>query len=321
MFSFQSALPEEVGVSSKSIEEVLSTLQEKAIPMHSLLVMKDDKLIFEKYFDPYQKDTLHRMFSISKSFTGIAICLLASQGKISLDDHIVDYFPEYTDGNTHPWIKATTIRNMLMMRTCHTVSTYKADLSADWVKSFFATTPTQEPGTLFHYETCSSHVMGALVERLTGKELLDYLKDSILYQMDFSKASYFIKDPFGIPMGGTGLMATPMDILKFLYLLHKKGTVICSDGQERSLLPKELVEEATSDLTDTRQSRPFLRQFPAYGMLIWKNDLGGIVLYGMNGQMAITVPSSDLLVVTTADTEGIPGGEQIIYDTLSEKLF
>ncbi len=321
MFSFQRALPEEVGIPSESIEKILLTLQEKKIPLHSLLVMKSDKLIYENYFAPYEKDTLHRMYSISKSYTGVAILLLAARNRISLDDHITDYFPEYTDAHTNPRIKETTIRNMLMMRTPHTSSTYKNDLEADWVGSFFTTTPTQEPGTLFHYETCSSHVLGALVEKLTGKELLQFLKDELLFQLDYSKDSYMIKDPFNVSMGGTGLMSTPMDILKMLYLLYKKGTVVCTDGQERSLLPKELVDEATSNLTDTESVSHFLQQFKGYGLLIWINDMDGFVLYGMNGQMAIAQPSRDLLVVTTADTEGIPNGEQIIYDAISENLF
>ncbi len=150
---------------------------------------------------------------------------------------------------------------------------------------------------------------------------MQFLKDELLCHVDFSQNSYMLKDPFGVSIGGSGLMATPMDILKFLYILHKNGTIVCSDGQERSLLPKELVDEATSNLTDTESVSHFLRQFKGYGFLIWINDMDGFVLYGMNGQMAIAQPSRDLLVVTTADTEGITNGEQIIYDAISENLF
>ena len=320
MFAFEKAIPEEVSISSKNIEKILRALQEKSIPMHSLLIMKNDKLIFEKYYAPYKADTLHRMFSISKSFTGVAIGLLAKEGKVDLDAPITSYFPEYTDENIHPWIMQMTVRNLLMMRTCHASTTYKVDMKSDWVKSFFVAKPTHKPGTVFHYDTSAAHVLCALVEKLSGKDMLTYLKDSILYQVDFSKDSYMIKDPFGVSMGGSGLMATPMDVLKFLYILHKKGMVLCTDGQKRSLLPKEFVEEATGNLSDNYMTAPLPSEAQGYGMQIWQNERGGFVLYGMGGQLAICLPDQDMLIVTTADTQGYQGGNQIIYDTLYRYL-
>ena len=142
MFTFEKTLPENVGISSASIKRVLERLDKKDVPMHSLLIMKDDKLIFEKYYAPYTADTLHRLFSVSKSITAMAIALLQEEGKLSFDASITDYFPEYTDENTHPWIRQTTIRNMLQMRTCHASTTYKVDMKSDWVESFFKVAPT-----------------------------------------------------------------------------------------------------------------------------------------------------------------------------------
>ena len=320
MFRFNRALPEDMGLSSNSIVNVLKTLQKKNVPMHSLLIMKKDSLVFEKYYAPYIADTLHRMFSISKSFSAVAIALLAKEGKIHFDDPITDYFPEYTDETTHPWIKKTTIRNMLMMRTCHASSTYKVDMTSDWVKSFFTTPPTHKPGTVFHYDTSGAHVLCALVEKLSGKEMLTYMKDTLLHHVDFSENSYMIKDPFGISMGGSGLMATPMDIMKFLYILDRKGTIVCSDGKERSLLPKEFIEEATMNLSDNFVTGPVPSEMQGYGMQIWQNEKGGFVLYGMGGQLGISIPSEDLLIVTTADTQGMQGGNQIIYDAIYSNL-
>lgn len=73
--------------------------------MHSFSLMRHDTLIAEGYYAPYQKDTPHRMFSISKSFTSIAIGLLEAEGKLSLDDPIVSYFPDKIPANVHPWIR------------------------------------------------------------------------------------------------------------------------------------------------------------------------------------------------------------------------
>src|SRR5690606_7533625 len=93
--------------------------------------------------------------------------------------------------------------------------TYKINPERDWVGSFFDTEPTHPPGSLFIYDTSSSHTLCALVERLTGKPMLDYLRDKFLDNIGFSREAYIIPDPFGVSMGGSGLMATPMDIMKF----------------------------------------------------------------------------------------------------------
>ncbi len=320
MFTFSKAIPEEVGIPSSCIKDLIIALDEKEIPMHSLLIMKDDRLVFEKYYEPYEKDTLHRMFSISKSFTALGISLLAGEGRISLDDPITDYFPEYTDENTHEWIRLTTIRNMLMMRTCHASTTYKVNMKSDWVESFFKVKPTHKPGTVFHYDTSAAHVLCALVEKLTGMCLLDYLKEKVLRHLDFSADSYMVKDPFGVSIGGSGLMATPLDILKVLYLLDKKGTVVCSDGERRTLLDPEFIRLATSNLSDTVMTGPLPSESQGYGMQIWQNEAGGFVLYGMGGQLAIDIPDKNLLIVTTADTQGMQGGNQVIYNCIYEIL-
>ena len=320
MFSFQRAIPEEAGIASSSIKDLLLFLESKNIPMHSLLIMRKERLVFEKYYAPYKANTLHRMFSISKSFTAIAISLLTDEGRISLDDPIVKYYPEYVNESTHKWIKETTIRNMLMMRTCHASTTYKVDMKSDWVESFFIVPPTHKPGTVFHYDTSAAHVLCALVEKLTHMPMLDYMKEKFLNYLDFSQDSYMVKDPFGVSIGGSGLMATPMDILKVLYVLDKKGRVICNDGVERTLINPEFIELATSDLSDTIMTGPLPSESAGYGMQIWQNEMGGFVMYGMGGQLAISLPDEELLIMTTADTQGIAGGNQVIYDGIYKYL-
>lgn len=320
MFEFARAIPEATGISSESIVNILKELDKRAVPMHSILIMKGDNLIFEKYYAPYTRDTLHRMFSISKSFTAVAIALLAEEGKLNFDNPVAQYFPEYVTDSTHPWIREMTIRNMLMMRTCHASTTYKVNMKEDWVKSFFTVPPTHKSGTVFHYDTSSAHTLCALVEKLSGMNILDYMRTKFLDHMDFSGSAYMVRDPFGVSMGGSGLMATPLDVLKFLYFLKKGGRIKCSDGHERQLLSKGLVDELTSNASDTFVTAPLPSEAQGYGMQIWQNEKGGFVLYGMGGQLGISIPSEDLLVMTTADTQGMQGGNQLIYNAVYDNL-
>ena len=310
MLTFETASPESTGLSSRCIVNFIHRLQKNQVPMHSILLLHKDKLITEGYYAPYTADTLHRMFSISKSFTSIAIGILEAEGRLSLSDKICNYFPEYVSKDTHPWILDMTIRDMLMMRTCHASTTYKINMQTDWVESFFKVVPTHPAGKLFHYDTSSAHTLCALVEKLAGTDMLSYLKIK-LEPLSFSKGSYMIKDPFGVSMGGSGLVATPMDILKFGYLLMHDGL---------GIVPSEYIRQATSNLTPTLMTAPLPSEACGYGYQIWQNERGGYVCYGMGGQFVICLPEYDLICVTTADTQGMAGGNQLIYDAFYEEI-
>lgn len=314
MLTFEKTSPEAAGIPSDCIIRFIERLQKRRIPMHSLLLMRHDKLLFEGYYAPCRADSLHRMFSISKSFTSIAIGLLSEEGKLSLDDPIIKHFPEKLPDKVHPWIASMTIRNMLMMRSCHASTTYKLDMSADWVESYFTTPPTHPAGTIFHYDTSAPHTLCALVEKMTGFTMLDYLKKK-LHPIGLSEESYMIKDPFGVSMGGSGLVALPMDMLKFGYFLMHKGLV---DGKQ--LISASYIDMAVSALSETCVTAPLPSEAQGYGMQFWRGERNNYVCYGMGGQLIICLPDYDLICVTTADTQSIGGGNQQIYDALYEEI-
>ena len=88
------ATPESVGISSRQIQKYLELLEKNRITTHDLLIARGDKIVFETYWAPFHKDYLHRMYSVTKSFIAIAIGFLVQEGKLSLDDKLVDFFPE-----------------------------------------------------------------------------------------------------------------------------------------------------------------------------------------------------------------------------------
>ncbi len=314
MPNFEKISPEEAGIPSEAIADCLERIRQKQVPLHSFLMLRHGKLASEYYYDPFTRDTRHRMFSIIKSVTALTIGLLEEDGKLRLSDRIVTYFPEYVSAETHPYISAMTIRDMLMMRTCHASTTYKADMKSDWVKSFFTVTPTHPAGTVFHYDTSSAHVLAALVVKLTGMDPWSYLRCRVP-ELELSPESYLLKDPFGSPHGGSGLVATPMDILKLGNLLLQKGYL-----NGRQCIPESYLQTATSNLTPTLPTAPLPSEACGYGYMIWIGEQGGPVLYGMGGQLVIVLPELDTVIATTADTQGIAGGNQVIYDAIYEEL-
>ncbi|MCL1801238.1 MAG: beta-lactamase family protein, partial [Promicromonosporaceae bacterium] len=162
----------------KTLQELLDVVEQEKLPLHSIAIAQGDHNLIEAYFAPIGPDSLQRMFSITKSFTAAAILLLVADGQIRLSDPIINYFPEYAPVSSHQWLSALTIRDLLTMRTQHRVTPYKSNPERNWVENYLATEPTQPPGQLFNYDTGASHVLGALVEKLTGKSILNFLRDS-----------------------------------------------------------------------------------------------------------------------------------------------
>ena len=306
--------PEAKGISASCIIDTLSEIDIRGISMHSFLLCKDDCLVAEGYYAPVKKDDLHRMFSVTKSFVSIAIGLLQEEGRLSLDDSIVKFFPEYVPNTseTHPWLLATTIRDMLSMRSCHASTTYdKFSSKTDWVKSFFTVAPTHKPGTVFHYDTSATHTLCALVEKLTNMKMLDYLRNKVLNEIGFSQEAYCLTDGFGVSMGGSGLMATSRDLMCFALLILHNGKL---NGKQ--YISADYIKEATSFQTATCVTGPVPSESQGYGLQFWVGEHGSIVCYGMGGQLAILLPEYNTAIVTTADTQGYQGGNQVIYDAI-----
>ena len=208
-----------------------------------------------------------------------------------------------------------TIESMLRMSTCHASATVKLDTSIDWIESFFITPPTHKPGTIFHYDTSASHTLCALVEKLTNKNLLEYLRTVILDEIGFSKEAYLLTDPFGHSHGGSGLMATSEDLLKLGLFFLANGTI-----NNKQLIDSTLLQKATSFLTPTAMTGPVSSECQGYGYQIWRGEHDAYVCYGMGGQLIICYPKEQLLCVTTADTQGIGGGNQFIYESIYQHL-
>lgn len=303
------------GIPAEAVCEFINRLEKAGVPMHALLLMRHGELVFEGYYAPYKKNMLHRMFSICKSLNALAIGLLEADGKLSLEDKIVKYFPDKVPADVHPFIAEMTIRDMLMMRTCHASTTYKHNWNFEWVESFFTVTPTHRPGKVFRYDTSAAHVLCTLVQRLTGQNMLDFLKDRVLRKIGWSEKSYVLLNQFGDLQGGSGLMCTPMDLALLGQLLLQHG-----NWQGEQLLPAAFVDMAISNLTSTAMTGPSTGELPGYGYQIWCGSRNDFVLYGMGGQFAICLPDYDLVCVTCADTQGFGGGNRMIFDSLYDTI-
>lgn len=311
ILNFNKAVPEDWGIPSEAIMDFIRELDADGFCMHGFMMIKDGQVISEGYYDPFNYDTPHRMYSVGKSFTSVAVGLLQQEGKLSLNHKICDYFPDKLPvEGVHPYIEKTTIRDMLLMATPHNYTTYKQVDEEDWVKTFFTVTPSRYPGTSFVYDTSSTHVLSALVERLSGKSLLEYLWEKVLGPLDCSDKIRWLTCPMGICQGGSGLICTLRDLAKFAFTCMRGGRY---GGMQ--LIPENYIREATSCQISTCL-QPVTEEQQGYGYQFWRCRNNGFSLFGMGGQLAICLPDKDFILVTEADNMANPNGVQGIYNAL-----
>lgn len=311
---FDNKTPEEIGVSSNDIIAFLNELSSSRVNMHGFKLIRGDSIFAEGYWGSYNADSPHRMYSVSKSFTSLAIGLLEDEGKLKLTDKICSYFPEKLPENVHPYIEKMTIRDLLTMSTAHTMTTYKR-FDGDWVESFFKVEPNHWPGTVFNYDTSASHVLAALAEKLSGMEILDYMRVKFLDEIGFSKEGYFIKDPYNIPMGGSGLVCSLEDITRVIYVLANNGVY---NGKE--VYPPKYIKAATAKQVDTSVNTTADEQ-QGYGYQIWRLREDGFAFYGMGGQLAIYMPQKDMILTTIADTMDTSTGIHDIHEAFLNNIY
>ncbi len=296
--------PESVGLSSENIKRFVEVLEENALYMHSIMVIRRGKIVAEGYWKPFDKDFRHRMYSVSKSFVAGAVGLLLDEGKIKLSDRICTYFPEYPEEEMHPYIRETTIENLLMMATPFENSYALQGTGRNvkyWVESFFREKPNKPSGTIFCYDTSATFILNVLVERLTGKPFMDYMYEKMLHKLDFSKNVKCIESPDGFSWGGSGVLCTTLDLAKYAYIYLKNGK---ANGEQ--LLSESFVKEATALQidTDTYAYGGNIYLAMGYGYQIWRGEDNSFVFNGMGNQHAFCYPDKDLMVVCTADNQG-----------------
>lgn len=315
---YRKATPESAGVSSRCISSALRSLNRDGVMMHSLLVLRGKSLITEAYWKPWKRDSLHRMYSVTKSFVSLAIGCLIDEGKIRLDDRIVSYFPEYLPSPVPEELAEMTIRDMLMMRTCHRRTAYKEgssnwnyvpSYSDNWVRAFFQVPPDHDPGAFFIYDTSSPQALAGLVEKLTGMKTLDYLRSKFLDSLKVSKDAYIPAEPAGVSMGGCGLMMRPIDLLAVMDLVKDGG---------RGFISSDYLKEATSALSETEigSSGDYADQKAGYGYQFWRLSHDAYAMLGMGAQYAIAIPDKDMVIVTTADTQADKPSEKLILSAI-----
>lgn len=307
---FENTTPEEVGIRSEKVLEFIKILNGYQMKTHSIVMARGNKIFAECYYAPFHKGFLHRMYSVSKSFVSMAVGLAMTEGLLNLDDPIISYFPEFENQNVDEDYEECTIRNMLSMQSNINVPTAWWGKYKSRVEAYYANKTGQIPGTLYYYDSVGSFLLGCIIEKLTGKTFLEYLKEKVLLKIGFSKESYTLYEPGGFTVGDSGVMCTTRDLLLFARLIMNKG-----EWEGQQYIDREFMEQAIScQVSNDIYGEISSWKNSGYGYLIWKTHKDGFSLVGMGDQLAICDMKRDFLFVITSDNQGDSSARPIIFN-------
>lgn len=308
--------PEEAGIPSAAVEQFVRALERHGLVMHSLLLGKGDDLFCEGYWAPFGPSFCHRMYSQTKSYVGIAILLLAAEGKLGLDDPIVPYFAEKADAPLPPALQAQTVRNMLTMETACRSPYWFETSDPDRTHEYFnASQICRPPGSMWEYDSPGSQVLAALVEKLSGRPLLAYLREKIFSHLGTFQTAEMLQTPSGDTWGDSALLCTTRDMFSFARLLANGGR---HNGV--SLIPPEAVAAATAAQVSNHTNGFSDHRAQGYGYQIWHTRGGGFAFFGMGGQYTIYRPAQDITLVCTGDNQGFEGAVPILFALFEELI-
>jgi CubicO group peptidase (beta-lactamase class C family) len=291
---WRTSLPEDQGMDSQILAEMQDAIQQRRVILHSLLVIRNGYLVSETYYQSYQPDIPHDIYSCTKSFTSTLIGIALDKGYIDrLDHRVVDFFPQRKFANLDPQKEAMTLENLLTMTSGldwqdKDPTFREMNESPDWVKFVLDKPIIHSPGSQFNYCTGCSHVLSAILQETTGMNTLEFARQTLFEPLGIS-GNAWPKDRDGVPTGGSSLMITPREMAKLGYLYLRRGQW---DGQQ--IVSEAWVENATQPHIEVDGDMGYGYQWWTYP------SLEAYTALGLRGQMIFVIPASDLVIVTTA---------------------
>jgi CubicO group peptidase (beta-lactamase class C family) len=301
--------PEAQGVSPSALVAFVDEANRKIDSLHSFMFVRHGHVVAEGWWRPYDALSRHELYSLSKSFTSTAVGLAIAEGKLSLDDPVLKFFPDDAPDKPSKNLQAMRVHDLLRMSTGHQTEPNVRSSKETWVKTFLSHPVPFKPGTHFLYNTPATYMLSAIVQKVTGQTVLDYLRPRLFAPLGIENPTWGTS-PQGITLGGYGLSIRTEDIARFGQLYLQKGRW---NGQQ--LVPAAWVEAATSRQT-ANGSNPNSDWDQGYGYQFWRARHGAYRGDGAFGQFCIVLPKQDAVIAITSGTRDMQAVLNVVWDKL-----
>lgn len=308
--------PEAEGVSSAGILAFIDAVEASDLEVHSFMLVRNGKVVAQGWWDPYGPDLRHIMFSASKTVTALGVGIAVDEGRLSLDDRVVSFFPEQVTDSVSDAMRELTVRHLLTMSVGQEREAGRG--GGGWVHSFLHTPPVYEPGTRFMYNNMATFMLSAIVQKATGERLFHYLQPRLFEPLGLTHITWDV-NPEGITVGMIGARLHTEDLAKLGQLLLQRGRW---NGTQ-------LVSEAYVDDLSTIHIENHDPALPAeersdnqrgYGYQVWHGRHDHFRLDGLGGQLSIVLPERNAVVVLTSNVRSIQDELDLVWEHLVPAL-
>lgn len=314
---FERVAPEAVGIRSAAIERFLDHLESGFTEMHGLMIMRQGKVCAEGWWSPYAPGLRHGLQSLTKTYAATAVGIAYTEGLLKLEDRIIDIFPDEAPQDPSENLRKLTVRDVLCMG-CGMDTMPRP--TKDWIRDFLATPVNHVPGTAYMYNSMGSTLLGAIVRKLTGEGLHEYLTPRLFDKIGIDADNLrWMCMPDGMEVGGGGLFSTTENNLRLMKLYADGGVW---DGER--ILAADYVQKATSlqneSATEAKGNPEAKDNFVGYGFQIWMCRPQGVYRAdGAMGQFSIVVPDKEMIISINETATGAHWAQKTL-DTVWEFL-
>ena len=308
--------PEALGISSQAILNFIEAAEkERKDDLHSFIFMRHGQVAAQGWWNPFNPDSPHMLFSLSKSFTSTAIGIAQAEGLLNIHDKVISFFPDEAPKEPSQHMQAMRIRDLLKMNTGHNEDATRGMLqdTTQWVRGFFSLAVEHKPGTHFVYNSAATFMLSAIIQKVSGKTLLEYLRPRLFDPLGIENPTWD-KSPEGINIGGWGLNIRTKDIASLGQLYLQKGM-----WEGKQLIPAAWVAEATAFQT-SNGSNPESDWEQGYGYQFWRCRHNLYRGDGAFGQYCIVFPEHDAVLAITSGTGNMGAIMNLVWDYLLPAL-
>jgi CubicO group peptidase (beta-lactamase class C family) len=304
--------PEAQGIPSSAILDFVAAVEERIDALHGFVLVRHGHIVAQGAWSPHGVDSQRTMFSLSKSFTSSGVGLAVAEGKLSVDDPVLKFFPDEAPTKVSENLAKMRVRDLLTMTTGHdadTLGAFDRESDVDWAQAILALPVDHEPGTHFVYNSGASYLLSAIVQRVTGEPLLDYLRPRLLDPLGITDATWETC-PRGVNAGGWGLSIRLSEVARFGQMYLQEGM-----WQGRQVLPRTWVAEATArQVSNDNQTETDWRQ--GYGYQFWRARHGAYRGDGAFGQYCVVMPEQDAVLAIVSGVSNMQAVLDLVWEHL-----
>lgn len=282
-------------VSPASLLAFLDALEQLELEVNSLMLLQNGQAIMEFWRTPYRRDCPQQLYSLSKSFTSIAVGIAWDRGLLRLDDPVVSFFPDKLPSTVSTNLTRMTVHHLLSMNAGHRDNIYAQVVKErDWVRAFLAQEVEVRPGSFYRYSTPATYMLSAIIQRVTGQTMADFLAPVLWEPLGIPQPSWETC-PMGVTAGGMGLSLATGSIAKFGLLMLGKGMY-----EGKRIVSETYIEAATAEQSDNRAGEHRVDSAQGYGYQWFRCREGCYRGGGSFGQLLFVAPEHRIVLAATA---------------------